>query len=321
MDTLESALHSVMHAAGEHAERLLSLWHIMLWTCVVMYVLVLAFLFLSILRARRKGDDDRDSPGEQRRLSVTLAGWAVLITLGLLGLTLASYVTDRSLVHASAMPQVTITITSHQWWWEIEYTDPDPSRHVRTANELHLPVNTLAQITLASADVIHTFWVPSLNGKQDMIPGRTNYIELQPRQTGWHRGMCAEFCGFQHAKMHLDVIVESPAEYKAWYERQLQSPAPPNDPQAQRGQAVFMQGPCSVCHAVAGTDASGTIGPDLSHVASRRSIAAGALRNDPSSMRAWLSNPQAIKPGNHMPLMNLQDDQLQALTAYLGSLQ
>jgi cytochrome c oxidase subunit II len=319
MDWLESALHSAMRPAGVHAGQLLSLWNVLLWTCVVMYVLVLAFLFLSVLRARRSGE--RDTVGQRRGLSITLTGWTVLITLGLLGLTLASYVTDRSLVHASSLPQVTIAITAHQWWWEIEYTDPDPSRRVRTANELHLPVNALAQITLSSGDVIHSFWVPTLHGKQDMIPGRTNYIELQPQQTGWHRGICAEFCGFQHAKMHLDVIVESPSDYQAWYERQLQSPPPPTDPLEQRGQAAFMAGPCSLCHAISGTDASATLGPDLSHVASRRSLAAGALRNDASSMSAWLANPQAIKPGNHMPAMNLQGEQIEALTAYLESLQ
>jgi len=315
-------MHSIGEAMGVHAQHIDALWHAMLWVCGIMYVLVLGFLGLAILRrGRRRDEREVVHAQDERGLSMTLVAWTGLIVAGLFGLTLFSYFTDRALVQAASQPQINLKITGYQWWWQVEYVDPDPSRSVKTANEIHLPVGAQVSATLASQDVIHSFWVPNLHGKQDLIPGRDNDIRLQPTQAGTYLGICAEFCGLQHSKMHLDVIVESQEAYNAWYERQLQSAPPPTEPLAQRGQQVFMSSACNMCHAISGTDASASVGPDLSHVASRRSLAAGALPNDADSLFAWISNPQAIKPGSRMPIVPLSEHDLEALTAYLRTLQ
>jgi cytochrome c oxidase subunit 2 len=225
-----------------------------------------------------------------RRMAVMLGGWIGLMALGLFGLALTSFLTDRALVHAAAEPQVTLKITAHQWWWQIEYTGSEPSRRVRTANEIHLPVGTQVHAELASDDVIHSFWVPNLHG-------------------------------LQHAHMALEIVVESQQDFDAWYERQLATPPPVSEARAARGQQVFLTSACNLCHAIAGTDAAATYGPDLSHIASRRTLAAGMLPNDPEHLRRWLENPQRVKPGNRMPVVSLGHEDLDALVAYLGTLQ
>ena len=307
-------MHSALQALGVHAQHISVLWHTMLWVCGFMYLLVIAFLVHAIWR-RRQGRSDTP-----RGMSIALGSWTGLMIVGLFGLALTSFLTDRALVHAADEPRVTLKVTAHQWWWQIEYTDSDPSRLVRTANEIHLPVGAPALLELAADDVIHSFWVPNLHGKQDMIPGRSNAIRLQPLQIGRYRGQCAEFCGLQHAHMAIEVVVESEQDYAAWYERQLASAPPASDPRAMHGQQVFFTSACNMCHAIAGTDANGTVGPDLSHIGSRRTLAAGALPNSPAQMRRWLKNPQRVKPGNRMPVVSLAPEDLDALVAYLGTL-
>jgi cytochrome c oxidase subunit 2 len=306
-------MHSVLQALGIHSQHIDVVWRTMLWVCGLMYVLVIAFLILAIWRRR-------ESNVGEHGMVVALGSWAGLMILGLFGLALTSFLTDRALVHAAEEPQLTLKITAHQWWWQVEYTDPEPSRQVRTANEIHLPVGAPVLLELAADDVIHSFWVPNLHGKRDMIPGRPAEIRLQPLQIGRYRGQCAEFCGLQHAHMAIDVIVESQQDFAAWYERQLTSASPASDPHAIRGQRVFVASACNMCHAIAGTDASATAGPDLSHIASRRTLAAGTLPNDAEHLRRWLENPQRVKPGNHMPIVSLAPQDLDALVAYLGTL-
>jgi cytochrome c oxidase subunit 2 len=230
--------------------------------------------------------------------------------------------TDRGTARAlGGGAPLTIKVTANQWWWDVEYQNQNASRSVRTANELHLPAGRLVDLTLASSDVIHSFWVPSLAGKQDLIPGRANAMRLQPRRIGRYRGQCAEFCGLQHSKMALDVIVESPAAWRAWYEKQLQPAAAPASPLAAQGQSWFMSHPCASCHAIAGTDASGRVGPDLTHLTGRSSLGAGALPMNRSGLYGWVANPQSAKPGNHMPVMPMEAGELHALVAYLETLQ
>jgi cytochrome c oxidase subunit II len=311
-----TGLHSALQPLGAHAQYIDVMLQTMLWVCGVMYLLVLVFLALSLWRRRPPAGE-----AQQRRFSFALAVWTGLIATALFALTLTSFLTDRALARATGQPQVALQVTANQWWWEIEYADPDPSQHLRTANEIHLPVNAPVHIQLASNDVIHSFWVPNLHGKRDLIPGRSTEIELQPRQIGTFRGECAEFCGAQHAKMAFDVIVESEQDYRAWRERQLSTAVTPSDPQTQRGQQVFLDSGCSLCHTISGTQAAASVAPDLSHLASRRTLAAGTLANTPENLRAWIENPQHPKPGNHMPIVSLDAQQLDALVAYLGSLQ
>lgn len=315
-----SALHSILDPLGIHAQHIDLVWDAMMWVCAIMYAIVLVFFALALLRRRRERTEG-EAQAESRRFSVSLAVWTVLVVLGLFGLTLTSFLTDRAIVRAAAEPQVLLKVTAHQWWWEIEYLDSDPSQRFRTANEIHVPVNAHVLIELAAQDVIHSFWVPNLHGKRDLIPGRTNEIALQPQRTGVFRGQCAEYCGVQHAHMAIDVIVESQQEFDRWRELQLAVATQPSNALAQRGQRVFMETACNMCHAISGTPAFGQTGPDLSHVASRRMLAAGTVDNTPENLQRWLANPQALKPGNRMPIVALDDAQLNALVAYLGELQ
>ncbi len=234
-------MHSALQPLGLHAQHIDIVWRTMLWVCGFMYLLVMAFLIFAIWRHRRGHSNELqpDSP-QERRMSIALGGWIALMTIGLFGLALTSFLTDRALVHAADTPQVTLKITAHQWWWEIEYTDPEPSRRVRTANEIHLPAGESVHLELSSDDVIHSFWVPNLHGKRDMIPGRPAQFRLQPLRAGIYRGQCAEFCGLQHAHMALDVVVESRLDFDAWYERQLATPPPASHSLAARGLLVLL---------------------------------------------------------------------------------
>jgi cytochrome c oxidase subunit 2 len=203
----------------------------------------------------------------------------------------------------------------------VEYLDPDPSRNFVTANELHLPVDRPVRIELASNDVIHSLWIPVLAGKEDLIPGRRNVLTLTPRRTGTYRGQCAEFCGLQHAHMALDVQVEDARVFATWYAHQLQPAPTPASATAQAGQRIFSSTACALCHAVAGTDAGGRTGPDLTHLASRRTLAAGTLPLDRTRMAAWILDPQRYKPGTNMPKVPMQPRELDAVVDYLMELE
>src|SRR4030095_9791722 len=242
-------MHSALQAFGVHAQHIDVVWRTMLWVCGFMYLLVMAFLILAIWRRRRNGEPIELQPDHSRvrRMSIALGGWIGLMTIGLFWLALTSFLTDRALVHAADTPRVTLKITAHQWWWQVEYTDPDPSRQLRTANEIHLPAGEPVHLELASDDVIHSFWIANLHGKRHMIPGRTAQFRLQPPRTCVYRGQCAEFCGLQHAHMALDVVVESRQDFDAWYERQLANPPPAVEARAARGQELFMTSACNLC--------------------------------------------------------------------------
>jgi cytochrome c oxidase subunit 2 len=191
---------------------------------------------------------------------------------------------------------------------------------VVTANEIHIPVGRPVLINTHSQDVIHSFWMPELHGKRDLIPGHPSAIWLQADRPGVFQGQCAEFCGLQHAHMRLIVVAEPEETFQAWLEAQRQSAQPPRDPLAERGMHVFVSGPCALCHAIRGTDAAGHVAPDLTHIASRATLAAGTLPNTPGHLAGWIIDSQSVKPGNAMPSMSLSPEDLQALLAYLGNL-
>jgi cytochrome c oxidase subunit 2 len=209
-----------------------------------------------------------------------------------------------------------VHITGHQWWWHVRY----PDEQVITANEVHLPAGVPVRLAVTSEDVIHSFWMPQIAGKVDVIPGKTNSITILAEQPGVYRGMCAEFCGAPHARMHFLVVVEPPADFARWLDGQRRVPPPPTDSLVQRGQQVFFRATCAECHAVRGT-AAGTRGPDLTHVASRRTLGAGTQPNTRANLAGWTVDAQAMKPGNKMPSIPLAGDDLQALLAYLESLE
>jgi len=288
----------------------------------VVYLVVLVFLFAAVFRRGGRRQDGIVEEGESRErpLRTVLIAWTGIVGMILFGLTVASWFADRGMAQDSASPALEIEVTANQWWWDVRYMSSEPSRIIRTANELHLPVGVPVHITLKSNDVIHSFWIPNLAGKQDLIPGRVNDISLRPIRQGVYRGQCAEFCGLQHAHMALDVTVESPAAFARWQQKQGQLPPIPTAPLARAGYVYVTTRECASCHNIAGTPASGQVAPDLTHFASRRSIGAGTFPMSRGHLYAWLADPQTAKPGNNMPYVGLEPRELHAIAAYLETL-
>lgn len=318
---------SALNPAGPQAARIEDLWWLMVWVCTGVFVLVMAALVGAMVKGRRRARAGSDAlilppppEGERRMTRVVAASLGVTVVV-LFGLLVASIATGRATSPLQAPEDaLTVKVTGHQWWWDFEYEDPVPSRIVRTANEMHIPVGMPVRLKMTSADVIHSFWVPSLHGKLDLIPGRIGDLLIQADRPGVFRGQCAEFCGHQHSHMQLLVIAEPPEQFEAWRARQRQPAAPPRTPLEARGQRLFLSLPCALCHAIQGTDAGSRVGPDLTHLASRRTIAAGMLPNNRGNLGGWILDPQQVKPGNLMPRTNLRSEDLHALLAYLESL-
>jgi cytochrome c oxidase subunit II len=308
---------------GEHSAQFITLFGIFLAVATVFYLLVIGFLVAVLVRRRRtEGEPTDQTPPERSNylLRLGLIGWAAAIVVGLAGLTVASFLFDRADAVSPNVKVLQIKVTAHQFWWDVVYVTDDPSLSVHTANELHLPVDAPVYIKLASNDVIHSLWIPNLAGKQDLMPGRDTDLRLLPRKTGLFRGRCAEFCGVQHTNMSLDVTVESQADFKRWYEAQMKPAQPPRTPLALAGYNYVTTRECRMCHNVTGTPASGTVAPDLTHFASRRSIAAGTLPMNRGNLYGWVADPQAQKPGTQMPTVGLEPKELHAIVAYLEGL-
>jgi cytochrome c oxidase subunit 2 len=224
---------------------------------------------------------------------------------------------------AVAMPahaaDLTLEVTGWQWWWSVRYRSAEPARIFTAANEIHIPVGRPVRIELTSHDVIHSFWIPHLGGKMDVIPGQTNVMWLQADHAGTYRGQCAEYCGAQHAHMAMYVVADTPQDYLAWLRGQLADAAPPRSQAVRHGEESFVAH-CAACHAVRGTSAGGILGPDLTHLMSRRTIAAGLLPNTPGNLAAWIADAQALKPGSRMPTLALSGPDLSAVVSYLQTL-
>jgi cytochrome c oxidase subunit II len=316
---------AALDAAGPQARHIGGLWWLFLAVSVAIMIAVVVALALAVVRGRRQHRDGLElavpiDAGPERTATAAVTVATAFTTLILLGLLLASVVTSRTLA-AVAVPQPrTIEVTGHQWWWEITYPDTDPSRRVTTANELHIPVGEAVKVALASRDVIHSFWVPALHGKRDLITGHQTHIWLKADRPGVLEGQCAEFCGLQHARMRLKVFAEEPAQFAAWLEGQRAPGAEPSTPLVQRGRDVFVSGPCALCHTIQGTDARGTVAPDLTHLGSRTTLAAGVLPNTRGHLAGWILDPQSVKPGTQMPASSFDVESLHALLAYLGTL-
>jgi cytochrome c oxidase subunit 2 len=313
-----NALQSALEAAGPQAARIGQLWWMFLAVCTAVYVLVLAFLGAALLRGRRPASAARTSDRGLTRAVATATG-ATVITLFIL--LVASVGTGKALSVQGDPGALYIKVTGHQWWWQVQYQDPSPDQQFETANEIHIPVGRPVVFMLTSTDVIHSFWVPSLHGKMDLIPTHQNTIWMRADRAGAYRGQCAEFCGLQHANMGLLVVAEAPAEFEAWRRAQVAPSRVPDTAEQIQGKAAFTGLPCALCHTIRGTPAGGRTGPDLTHLATRRTIAAGALPNTRGHLAGWIVDPQAVKPGNAMPSSLLEPDDLQALVSYLGSLQ
>jgi len=287
------------------------------------FVIVIGILLASLWRQRGMEQQALEgthqaSPETERKLGRAVGAASVLTLVILLGLIAVSVSAGKALSDRALPPNaLTIEVTGNQWWWYVRYLNDDPSQIVVTANEIHIPVGRPVLIRGTSQDVIHSFWVPELSGKRDLIPSRITTEWFQAEKPGHYRGQCAEFCGFQHAHMALWVVAEAPDAFEKWREAQLTPAAAPMTLSQQRGQQVFLQKACVLCHNITGTPAAGQVAPDLTHFATRISIAAGTLPNTRGNLAGWISDPQTIKPGNHMATVPLQSEELQSLLDYL----
>jgi cytochrome c oxidase subunit 2 len=284
------------------------------------FIVVFALLAYAAVRFRSKSDDDHQEPAQIYGSTQVELAWTVIPVLIVLALFLAAARVIASVQHPSR-PEgaVEVIVTGHQYWWEYRY----PGLNVVTANELHVPVSDPAHptptfLTLLSTDTLHSFWVPRLSGKTDLIPNHPNQMWIDPHEKGLFLGQCAQYCGTQHAKMLLRVYVQSREEFDSWIRAQQQAPS--QSGAISKGQRVFESTACANCHSVSGTSANGRFGPDLTHLMSRDTIAAGAARSTPETLRLWIKNPDAFKPGSKMPAMGLSDQDLDDLTTYLETL-
>jgi cytochrome c oxidase subunit 2 len=319
--------HSALDPASTQARQISGLWWLYFDVTAVVFVLVIAFLLVALWRGRgTSGAADLPAPN----ITITemseprVWGWVnaciAATVLVLFGLLLADFFTGRSLAPSHAPDTLAIKVTGHQWWWEFEYQDPIPGNIIQTANELHVPAGRTVQLLLNSNDVIHSFWVPSLQGKKDLVPGHPTSLWLNLDRPGVYDGQCAEFCGLQHAQMNLRLVVETPAQFAAWQQAQRSLPPTPANDRQRRGQQVFLTRSCVLCHTIAGTLAGSRVGPALSHLASQPMIGANAFPNTREMLRRWIHNAPAMKPGVRMPQNELTPEDMDALLDYLATL-
>lgn len=321
------SVQSVLHPQGPQARNIYHVWNLFLGVAVIVWVLVAVAMLYAIGRRRAatnttgaiKPPEEPDAAADRTRGRVV--GALVGLTVAtLFGLVVASVSTGRAIASLHTQSPI-FRIVGHQWWWEIKYSNPDPSKTFITANEIHIPVGRPVEIELESRDVIHSLWIPELHGKRDLIPGHMAHLVIQADQPGTYRGQCAEFCGYQHAHMAIEVIAEREHDFQTWLSHQRAPARRPVSDQEKRGLNVFLTRSCVLCHNIQGTLAAATNGPDLTHVASRRTLAAGTLPNLHGQLAAWILDPQGAKPGTYMPANALSNEELGPLLTYLETLQ
>jgi cytochrome c oxidase subunit II len=308
-----SGWQSVLQPGGPQAHTLTLLLWWFIGVCAVVWLSVMLVLLASLWRTKPA------KPQSERSATVIVVAAVAATVLVITGLTFMSYAATRAMSVADGDPLV-IKLSASQWWWQAIYDNPQPDRSFITANELHVPVGRAVRVELTATDVIHSLWIPNLAGKQDLIPGRSNALTFVVQLPGVYRGQCAEFCGVQHAHMALLIVAEDSASFEAWREAQRRAADPPADEESRSGRDFFVGRQCGACHTVRGTAAAGTLGPDLTHVASRGTIAAGLLPTTRGSLAAWIADPQTIKPGNNMPLVPMTPAELRAVSAWLAGL-
>ncbi len=311
-----------MIPAGARADSIAKLAWFTTAVSVLVIVIVTALLLAGIFR--RRALPRPELPGEAA--VARPAGGASWITIGVgistIVLVFTTIWTFATLAHTGSQPgpaAVRLQITAHQWWWEVRYLSDKPSEEFTTANEIHIPVGQVVAIKLRGPDVIHSFWVPKLAGKTDVIPGQENQTWLQADHEGVYRGQCGEYCGQQHAHMAFEVIASPPDAYEQWRQQQLRPAQATDSPAPDSGPGLFTSR-CGICHTVRGSLAGGILGPDLTHVMSRRAIAADTLPNNTGNLVAWIADPQHIKPGNRMPRLALSGEQLTLIRQYVETL-
>lgn len=311
---MQSDPGSIFSPASPHAQAIAHLFVITLWICAVIFAVVAGLVGYSLAKYRwKEGDADPAQTAGNKRIEIIWTVIPFVIVLVLFGLTVQAM--EKS--DPAAPPgEPDLIVTGHQWWWEVR----SPKLGYVAANEIHIPVGQPISVRLETTDVLHEFWVPRLTRKMTTVPHAGNHVWLQADQPGTYEGVCSEFCGTQHAWMRFLVIAEPPAQFAAWVDRQRRH-APVAVGDAARGHQLFRDLTCVNCHAIQGSDNKGNAGPDLTHLASRRDLGAGIVRNTPENLRRWLTNPQDVKPGVLMPNFKLTDEQIDHLLAYFATLQ
>jgi cytochrome c oxidase subunit II len=306
-----NALEPVGPAARMEAD----LFNLIFWIAVVVFVAVEGLLVYTVIRFRHRPTDR--VPVQTHGNTPLEIAWTIVPCIILAIIAIPTLTTIASATATPTGPNaIKVKVVGHQFWWEFDY----PDLGVVTSDEMHIPVNTPVALDIESADLTHSFWVPKLGGKVQAIPNQHNSSWIQADQVGEFRGQCFQLCGFSHANMRFIVVSESRANFDQWVASQKAPPAQPASPDAQKGEQTFMTGACVGCHTINGTNAKGTVGPNLTHIGSHTTIAGAVLQNNPQDLATWLRDPPAVKPGNDMPNLNLNSDQINALVAYMQSL-
>ncbi len=305
---------SALDPHGDEAKRIAGVWWLMFGLAIAVYVAVAGFVIVSGLRGRRRG---RDTTGDKPlRDSAFIWVGGIAAPVAILALLAVVTVHTGGALRDPKAGELRVDVRGERWWWRVTYHDPT----FETANEIHLPVGRPVAINLTSDNVIHSFWVPQLAAKQDNIPGQRNVLRFTPQRTGVYRGLCAEYCGIQHARMQFLVIVESAEDFGRWTARRANPPSEPTSELAARGRVVFEKEACAGCHTIDGTSAEGTLGPNLTDIGIRRTIAAATLDNTTRNLTDWIENPRRHKPGVIMPPAVISHADVRAIVAYLESL-
>jgi cytochrome c oxidase subunit II len=314
---------SYMAADGTKNYSVVALLWGLLGVSILVVTIVGVLLLIGVLRRWRDPypDNPREMPPFRPEGGL---GWIYIgSAISLTALFISALWTFAVLAHIGSpiggKPALTLRVIGHQWWWEVNYQGEETARSFTTANEIHIPTGKPVAVKLSTVDVIHSFWVPKLTGKMDTVPGQNNETWLEADKPGTYRGQCSEYCGLEHANMAFEVVAEPPAKFTAWWDNQLRGAATPNAATAAQGQAAFLLH-CGVCHTIRGTSAGGTLGPDLSHLMTRQMIASGTLPNTPGYLSGWIADPQHVKPGNLMPVLDLSGPELASIEAYLETL-
>jgi cytochrome c oxidase subunit 2 len=313
---------SILDHHGPEARHVAGVWWLMFGLATAVYVIVAGLVIFAILRGRRRSQPSEGeagvaaASGGPSESAFIWAGGIVAPVVILAVLAVVTVTTTRD-VRRAQPGELQIEVTAKRWWWDVRY----PESGVVTADEIHIPAGRPIDFVLRSDNVVHSFWVPQLAGKVDTIPGQTNHLRLEAETPGTYLGQCAEYCGIQHARMGFQIIADSPADFDRWLARRSGAGTGPTSEPTARGQLVFMREACAGCHTIRNTEATGTLGPDLSDFGSRQWIGSVTLRNTPGNLADWIRDPQEPKPGNLMPPTNLPPAELDALVAYLESLQ
>ncbi|HEX3424820.1 MAG TPA: cytochrome c oxidase subunit II [Acidimicrobiales bacterium] len=301
---------NMLHTAGSEAKSIAGLWWLMFALATGVYVVVAGFIIWAVLRGRR-------GTGEGKVGDDAWIIWGGIgVPVVILAVLAVATVRVTSTLRRPSPKALPLEVQAKDWWWSVTYT----SYGFTTANEIHLPAGQPVEIGLDSDNVIHSFWVPQLAGKLDVIPGQHNVLRFTPEKVGTYRGECAEFCGIEHARMGFLVIVQTPAEFAVWAANEQPVPLPPDGEGAAEGQQVFMRQPCAGCHTIRGTQATGTVGPDLTNIGGRQTLGGDTLLNTPNNLAGWISDAQFYKPGALMPPIQLNKTDLDNLVTYLEGL-